>query len=116
MDQAQEGVAAARDDLKAVEDGWAASQGDLAGEKHDLEERLGVLESEREEIVAGVDPDTLRAYEALRAQKGGLAVATIKDGVCTACGVAPTSSVLQKARHGELDARCPTCGRILFAG
>jgi predicted nucleic acid-binding Zn-ribbon protein len=115
LDERQAQTDQARAELKAIEDKWAASQGDLAGEKQELEARLSELQAEREALLPQIDANSLSAYEKLRARLRGVAVATVEDGVCTACGVAPTSSVVQKARHGELDARCPTCGRILYA-
>jgi predicted nucleic acid-binding Zn-ribbon protein len=115
LEESQAEGAQAQADLEAIEERWAASQGDLATEKQALDADLRELEAEREEMVGKVDADALAAYEELRARLGGLAVATLQDEVCMACGVVPTSSVIQKARHGQLDARCPTCGRILYA-
>jgi predicted nucleic acid-binding Zn-ribbon protein len=114
LEESQSATEQAQLNLKAAEDKWTASQGDLADEKQSLEARLAELEIEREGILVQVDADSLAAYETLRTQRGGVAVAMVRDGVCMACGVEPTSSVAQKARHGELDARCPTCGRILY--
>lgn len=116
LEDVQEQAEIAGGNLKDVESKWADNQGDLVGEKKELEAALEDLSSKRESVLAEVDNGTLETYESLRSQRRGLAVATVKDGVCTACGVAPTSSVLQKARHGDSNARCPTCGRILYVG
>lgn len=105
----------ARAELEATEDEWAASQSDLVDEKRKLEADVAALEENREAVLPQIDADSLAAYEKLRAKMRGVAVAVVEGGVCSACGVAPTSSVMQQARHGELDARCPTCGRILYA-
>lgn len=115
LDDAQASTDEAQASLKATEEKWAAGQGDLLTEKQELEAGVAELAEDREALLSQIDADALAAYENLRARLRGVAVASVEDGVCAACGVAPTSSVLQKARHGELDARCPTCGRILFA-
>jgi predicted nucleic acid-binding Zn-ribbon protein len=115
LEESQNQGAQARADLEATEEKWAANQGDLATEKQALEAALQELEAEREGVAGQADADALAAYERLRARLGGLAVAPLQNEVCTACGVVPTSSVIQKARHNQLDARCPTCGRILVA-
>ena len=114
LEEGQSQEAQARSELEVIEARWAASQGDLAKEKQTFEARLLDLEADRQRMLAKADANMLAVYEHLRARLGGLAVATIKDGVCTACGVAPTSMIAQKARRGQLDALCPTCGRILY--
>jgi predicted nucleic acid-binding Zn-ribbon protein len=55
-------------------------------------------------------------YDRLRPAKKGRAVALLEDGVCTACGVAPSSSRIQSARQGNDLVLCGNCGRILCAG
>lgn len=115
LEENQDQRAQARAELEATEDRWAANQGDLAKEKQALEADLHELDVERERVAGQADADALAAYERLRARLGGVAVAPLQNEVCSACGVAPTSSVLQKAHHNQLDARCPTCGRILVS-
>ena len=102
--------------LDSVEASWAKSQSDLLGEREQLEARLQELVSERDDMVSQIANDAMAVYDKLRAQLGGVVIATIKDGVCSACGVAPTSSIRQQASHGQLDARCATCERILTGG
>lgn len=102
--------------LQEMEEAWANSQSGLTGEKQALEIQLAALAGQRAELVNEIDPAALAIYEKLRAQLGGIAVAHIEDGVCSACRVRPTSSSAQKARHGDMDARCATCRRILYDG
>lgn len=116
VDDGDSKAESARAELAATEEAWASDQGDLTAEKRDLEARLGELNASREELLAQIDGPSLEAYEKLRAKLGGVAVATIEGGVCAACGVQPASSVAQKARHGDVAARCPNCQRILYDG
>jgi predicted nucleic acid-binding Zn-ribbon protein len=115
LEESQSQRGRARAELEATEEEWAANQGDLAAEKQALEADLRELEAQREGVAGQAGANALAAYESLRARLGGLAVARLQNEVCGACGVVPTSTVIQKARHNQLDARCPTCGRILIA-
>jgi predicted nucleic acid-binding Zn-ribbon protein len=115
LEESQSQRGRARAELQSTEEEWAANQGDLAAEKQALEADLRELEAQREGVAGQADANALAAYESLRARLGGLAVARLQNEVCGACGVVPTSTVIQKARHNQLDARCPTCGRILIA-
>jgi predicted nucleic acid-binding Zn-ribbon protein len=51
-------------------------------------------------------------YEKVRQQKKQ-AVAKVEQGICHACRISLSASVLQKARSGQ-PVQCGTCGRILF--
>ena len=46
---------------------------------------LGSLVSRRDELVALLDPELLELYDDLRAQKKGVGVAALVDGVCQGC-------------------------------
>lgn len=88
---------------------------DLTSEQADLLHRLERFESERKAALAPLDGASLDLYESLRRDRRGLAVATLGEGSCDACGTTLTPSQQQSARHSGQLTRCPTCGRILFA-
>jgi predicted nucleic acid-binding Zn-ribbon protein len=75
-------------------------------------ERLG---SERQAVVTDIASQALNAYEQLRRQKRGIAIAALADNACGACGTTLTASQQQSARSTSQLFYCPTCGRILYA-
>lgn len=88
---------------------------DLTGEIEILQKDLERLESERKAVSENITPDFFTIYNQLRQQRRGIAVATINDSSCAACGTTLTPSQQQNARSTSQLFHCPTCGRILFA-
>lgn len=87
----------------------------LTSEQGDLLHRLERYESERKAALNPLDAASLDLYDSLRRDRRGVAVTTLGDGSCNACGTTLTPAQQQNARHSNQLFRCPTCGRILFA-
>jgi len=87
----------------------------LTAEQADLNKELERFEAERQAARAPLDPELLAVYEELRQRKSGLAIASISEGACAACGTTLTPALNQSARSTTQIQNCPTCGRILFA-
>jgi hypothetical protein len=88
---------------------------DLTAERAALAHNLERLDAERKAAASPVDGKLFDQYESLRRERRGIAVTTVSDGACAACGASLTPSQQQTARSSAQIARCPTCGRILFA-
>jgi predicted nucleic acid-binding Zn-ribbon protein len=88
---------------------------DLTTERAELTHRLERLEAERKAAAAPLDAKLIAQYESRRRDRRGVAVTTVSDGACAACGSNLTPSNQQTARSSAQIARCSTCGRILFA-
>ncbi|HEX5941036.1 MAG TPA: C4-type zinc ribbon domain-containing protein, partial [Anaerolineales bacterium] len=88
---------------------------DLTGESETLRKNLERLNSERQAVVTDIAGQTLNVYDQLRKQKRGLAITTIAENSCEACGTTLTPSQQQNARSTSQLFHCPTCGRILYA-
>ena len=106
---------AAQTDLQRVEAESAKTNGHLLDEQSSLRARVTRLEEEREAIQAGIPAEDQELYDRLRRSKNGRPVSQLADGVCTACGVAPSSARSQSARQGNELIRCGNCDRILYA-
>jgi len=106
-------VAAARRRLNELESDWQAGQARLRADAAQLEDRLETLAGERDAHLMSVAAGDPEIYEGLRRRRGGLAVALLEDGACSACGVAPSSKRLQQARQSEELVTCDNCDRIL---
>lgn len=107
--------------------------GELRAQHRALRPRLGELEEadeqriaqlrasgqamreQREALLGGLDTRTAREYEAIRRAKGGLGVATLVAGRCSACNVSLPVNIQQRVAAGQLPpVKCPSCGRFLL--
>lgn len=88
---------------------------ELASESESLNKDLERLESERMAVMSDLGKQYIGIYDQLRQQKRGMAVATLSDGSCAACGTTLTPAQQQNARSTSQLFNCPTCGRILYA-
>lgn len=112
---AEQASQAAFDELNKVQARLADQNATLTTEQADLQKELQRLESERGAALTPLDASLLSAYEELRQQRRGVAVAQVSEGACAACGATLTPSQNQSARSTTQIYNCPTCGRILFA-
>lgn len=87
----------------------------LMQERETLARSLERFEAERKAAAAPLEAKLLERYDTLRRDKRGLAVATVSDGACAACGTTLTPAQQQAARSNREIEHCPTCARILFA-
>jgi predicted nucleic acid-binding Zn-ribbon protein len=88
---------------------------DLGQESETLHKNLARLHAERLAVVTNIASQELNVYDQLRKQKRGLAITTVADNACEACGTTLTASQQQTARSTSQLFHCPTCGRILYA-
>lgn len=117
MDELEEASKAAESADRAcreMEAAWREAQSLLERECADLAAQVEELSRRRGEIVARVDPGTLRTYESLRRSRGGLAVAAVEQRACQGCRISLSSSEVQRARSSLDLVFCQSCGRILY--
>lgn len=88
---------------------------DLTAESDTINRLLEKLASERSAVMKDLAARSVDTYDQLRKQKRGIAITTITDGSCGACGTNLTQSLQQNARSANQLCYCPTCGRILYA-
>jgi predicted nucleic acid-binding Zn-ribbon protein len=112
MEQANQ---AALVELEQLKSRFAAQNQSLTIEQTHLNKEFERLETERQAALSPLDPGLLAIYDGLRQRKRVLAITTISDGACAACGTTLTPAQLQSARSTSQSYNCPTCGRILFA-
>ena len=105
----------AKSELERVHSNLNEQNRDLTSEREALQRSLERLNAERLAVVTDIANPTLNVYEQLRRQKRGLAITTIADSACEACGTTLTASQQQNARSTTQLFHCPTCGRILYA-
>lgn len=88
---------------------------DLSRENEALDKDLERLQHERNAILSDLVSSAVNTYDQIRKQRRGIAVTTISDSACAACGTTLTLSLQQDARSATQLFNCPTCGRILYA-
>ncbi|HJS20362.1 MAG TPA: C4-type zinc ribbon domain-containing protein [Anaerolineales bacterium] len=105
--------------LNAELDRVKATRGDqfrsLTDERAGLNKELERFSSERLAVVQSLAAQMLNVYEQLRKKRRGIAVTTVSDSACSACGTTLTPSQQQNARSTSQLFYCPSCGRILYA-
>lgn len=78
-----------------------------------IKERIAQLEARRAQLLGQLDAQLAKRYEALRAEKSGIAVSVLEDDHCSACRSIILDGVLAKLRKGPEIAECPNCHRIM---
>lgn len=105
----------AKTNLQRVQSQLNEQHKDLKHESETLRKQLERRQAERQAVVTDIAGQALTIYDQLRKQKRGLAITTIADNSCAACGTTLTASQQQSARSTGQLFHCPTCGRILYA-
>ena len=113
-DEQTEMLAAAQKALDLLRAKLIQQNSQLAGEQSGLNNDKDRLLQERSAALSILEEDHLKLYNKLRKSKRGIAIASVKDGGCSACGATLTLSTQQKSRSASEMAYCPSCKRILY--
>jgi uncharacterized protein len=106
----------AQKNLNQAQADHSSRNASLIGEQSQLTKTKDSLLAERNPLVNSVVPNNLAIYQALREQKKGVAVVSVDDESCSACGTTIRPFEIQAARSPQKIAFCSTCNRILYAG
>ena len=90
------------------------NQAGLQGERQQLAARQADLKVQREEKIRHLPEDERRLYEDLKDTRQGVAIASVSNGACSACGATLSTRLMQDARSPNRLARCTNCQRILY--
>jgi predicted nucleic acid-binding Zn-ribbon protein len=113
-EEQNEKLQAAEKELSQLQAKLIQQNSRLAGEKSGLDQDKARLTQEKNAALPILEDSHLQLYRALRKKKRGIAVASILDGGCSACGATLNLSQQQKARSATEIAYCPSCQRILY--
>jgi predicted nucleic acid-binding Zn-ribbon protein len=114
VETAQQEFESAESELERTQTKVNEQHHDLAIENESLVKDLERLGTERKAVIGDLAASSVQMYDQLRKQRRGLAVATITDSTCAACGSTLTPAQQQNARSTSQLFNCPTCGRILY--
>jgi predicted nucleic acid-binding Zn-ribbon protein len=112
FETAEKTIAAETADYQKLETEWQQQQQQLTTDIDLLKKTLADLKEKRNQLAAQIESSAVNLYESIRRQKKQ-AVAKVEQGICRACRISISASILQKARSGQ-PVQCGTCGRILF--
>lgn len=106
-----------RDQLVARLQEQVAAEGnrmrDLSAQAEALRQQVLQRQELAQRLRAGLPTATLAQYDGIKARKAGRAVARLRHGVCSACGVQVPTHVVQRAQQREGLVSCPSCARLL---
>jgi len=104
-----------RRSLAQVEESWLSGQTGLREEETKMKQNYVHLKRKREAFAATMQPALLDRYEQMRKRRGGVAVAPVRSGECSACHVdVPTGVLSALQSNREEPIVCTSCGRYLF--
>lgn len=103
-------------DLCVFEAQWSQETEALSAQYKDLHVQLQKLRNAREQTRSTIEAADLMLYDSLRAKKGGVALAPMKDGICQICHVTSSARKVEAVAGGEEIIVCEGCGRILYQG
>ncbi len=113
-ESAQEANIAAQAAASTTQALWSAQNSNLVQEKHNLLKELQKSQDERKAITGTLAASQVDLYEQIRQLRHGIAVTSILENSCGACGTSLTLAQIQASRSASQMERCPTCGRILY--
>ncbi len=116
VEQLEEEIKEGVKDLKALKKKVDGDRKVIEQEMKKLEDYLGVLLKEREQLCKKVDGELLSRYDMLRERRGGLAVSPVISGVCQTCHMGIPPQKFNELIRGDNLMSCPNCQRIIYWG
>jgi hypothetical protein len=113
-EKAEAAVRITGEKLQAVQIQLGSQNRGLHQEQETLLKEIEKLSTERNAVTVPIPSEAIELYDLLRQQKRGLAIATISDNSCDACGSTLSPAQMQSAHSSSQMALCPSCGRILY--
>ena len=112
--KAKEKMLADRDaDLQGLRDSVAKDAEIARGKMNELEAKIAGIRTERDKIAAGVRPEVLKRYSAIRMRRG-LAVVAVRGGNCTGCNMNMPPQLYNVLQRGTSLETCPYCHRMIY--
>lgn len=84
------------------------------GEIKVLDEEIAKVALTRQEMVGGINPNSLSRYEKLRQGKGGLAIVPLEGSSCGGCHMNLPPQIVSEVKKGKRFVTCEVCNRILY--
>jgi predicted nucleic acid-binding Zn-ribbon protein len=112
-EQADNELRTATAELEALEAAWREEQAELTDRIELLTGEVAILERQRKEAAAEIEPALLKTYDHVRRAHQGRGVARLDRNLCLGCRISLPVSTVNRARAGAVVVQCPNCERIL---
>ncbi len=109
----KERIAIARKELDDAEAAKREREGELRKKIESLDEEIEKTRAQRNAIAASLPTQIIKQYGNMIRLKNNMAVATSKDGSCSACGVVLRPQIRIELQLFKRIIPCENCGRIL---
>lgn len=116
VEEAESQYILASSDLKEFSKRVSQTNHQLIVEGDEINNSVQRIEAERIATVSSISEEDIKLYERLRKLRRGVAVATVVDNTCSACGSTLSASLLQAAHTANQLTLCESCGRIIYSG
>jgi predicted nucleic acid-binding Zn-ribbon protein len=80
----------------------------------DIEERLAALRERRKAAISKIPKEVCARYDEVKAKKGGIGVAVLKNRVCDVCRMEISSGEAERIQDPDVIHKCPECKRMLI--
>jgi uncharacterized protein len=100
--------------LKEAERSIAAQRLAMETESQEATAALDHMARERSALAARIPPDVLHLFQQIARTRKGLAVAAVRDGLCTVCQLRLRPQIYGEVRRNDRIIQCESCTRILY--
>lgn len=80
----------------------------------EINEKLAVLKERRKAVMPKIPKEVCARYDEVKAKKGGVGIAVLKNRVCDVCRMEISSGEASKLRDPDVIHKCPECKRMLI--
>ncbi len=115
LETAQAELTSLRDQLATIDEKGKGVQTARDQKVASVESESATVTSDRTTLASGIPADLLALYDKLRASKGGVGAAALRQRRCGGCGLelSPADLSVIKAKPSDEVVRCEECSRIL---
>ncbi len=114
IEEAEKRLRAEAEILKKEEEVKNAKVKELKAHMERLKTELKILEDSRKNKIVHVEKEILNEYERLLEHRQGLAIAAVKDFICTGCNMSIPPQVVNEIKMYKNLVHCEMCARILY--
>jgi len=114
IDEADDELAAVRDEVKAQEDIFNKKKEELFSEIRELDQQIAEWVRKRGFFVDQIDAPLLSRYTSWRKRRGSSMVAVIEGQSCGGCHLTLPPQLINEVRKKEQLYTCNSCGRVLY--
>lgn len=114
LDKIGQEITAEKNLLAEEEKKYLAEKAKVDEQINLLKDREAVLEAQRKEAAAGVDPRMLAIYQQVVENREGVALVPVVGNSCGGCFMHQPPQVINKLRMHEEVVRCEICARLLY--